>query len=230
MKDQYAEIKHRLYTSSVKVESGCIIWTGSKYGGGYGQIRFKGKTTSTHRMSFVIAYGEIKKGIEIRHTCKNKSCINPLHLEEFDPNNAIDIINKNSVKKGNECIEWIGSVGSSGYGRVYFKGKNRSAHRLSYSTHKGSIPDGLVVMHLCDNKPCVNPNHLSLGTTRDNLHDRDTKNRQAKGERAGMAKLKENDVIEIRSSGMKQRELAKLYSVHQSTISAIKLRKIWGHL
>lgn len=78
-----------------------------------------------------------------------------------------------------ECWCWTGSKSSTGYGNISTK-KNKSpinAHRLSYTINKGKIPDGMVVMHTCDNKLCVNPNHLVIGTKKDNSNDMMAKNR-----------------------------------------------------
>jgi len=78
------------------------------------------------------------------------------------------------------CWLWCGEVNPKGYGRVTLVLNGRTgrgaarrlmAHRLSYEQHKGPIPAGLLVLHRCDNPPCVNPGHLFVGTARDNLHD-----------------------------------------------------------
>lgn len=83
------------------------------------------------------------------------------------------------VKKGEGCWEWQGSINTTGYGQIYLgAGRRRSVtHRVSYELAKGPIPDGLVVMHSCDNPRCVNPDHLSVGTHADNAADRDAKGR-----------------------------------------------------
>ena len=67
-----------------------------------------------------------------------------------------------------KCIEWQGYIGANGYGQV---GRTEGAHRAVYRHCKGDIPKGMVVMHLCDNPTCVNPNHLQLGTPGDNMRD-----------------------------------------------------------
>lgn len=70
------------------------------------------------------------------------------------------------------CWEWTGMRDPKGYGYVTVPGKgSRRAHRVSYEEFVGPIPPGLCVMHACDNPPCINPSHLSVGTTRDNMHD-----------------------------------------------------------
>jgi len=104
------------------------------------------------------------------------------------------------------------------------------AHRISYIEHHGPIPDGLHVLHSCDNPPCINPDHLRVGTNDDNMRDRAERNRHARlfGERNPRAKLTESDVLAIRLSSLPQKELAARYAVSQSNISVIKRRESWG--
>ena len=75
------------------------------------------------------------------------------------------------VHKTRTCWNWIGSNGSHGYGQLMVNGRPKGAHRLSYEWAFGKIPRGLMVCHRCDNKRCVRPSHLFLGTAKDNLHD-----------------------------------------------------------
>lgn len=80
-----------------------------------------------------------------------------------------------------DCWNWAGAIHKpSGYAMAYFKSKLWKAHRLSYTLHVGPIPDGLLVCHTCDNRGCVNPNHLFLGTHKDNCDDMYRKGRNVK--------------------------------------------------
>ena len=78
---------------------------------------------------------------------------------------------------GDECMEWTGHRNQSGYGQHGRDGKRWMAHRISYEMHNGPIPQGMQVCHHCDNPPCVRPDHLFLGTARDNARDRQNKGR-----------------------------------------------------
>ena len=125
------------------------------------------------------------------------------------------------------------SKGGALYGRLRYRGRLYNANRLAWELTHGQIPDGLLVCHKCDTPLCVRPDHLFLGTTQENMADRDRKGRQARGERMNTAKLKPNDVHEIRrlaGRGMAIRQIAGMFPVQETTISAIVRRKIWRHL
>jgi len=133
------------------------------------------------------------------------------------------------------CWLWLESVAPDGYGRTRNGGKRKTlAHRLSWTLHRGEIPTDLCVLHKCDERSCVNPDHLFLGTYHDNAKDRDTKGRNGKqkmsGEKCYRARLTEADVKAIRLDTRPQRTVAKDYGITQSAISNIQLRKCWKHL
>ncbi len=137
------------------------------------------------------------------------------------------------VDKSGECWIWLGNTNATGYGVVKRNGKRLGVHRVSYQMALGAIPDGLWVLHTCDNPSCVNPSHLFVGTAQDNIRDMVQKDRQAKGERGGTAKLTEAQVIEIRVSyenGKTICALAEYFQVWQSTIRRIVRRNSWRHV
>ena len=75
------------------------------------------------------------------------------------------------------CWEWTGARDAYGYGAFSFRGRPRKTHRLSWGIHRGLIPGGLCILHKCDNEPCINPDHLFLGTKKDNSQDMSRKGR-----------------------------------------------------
>lgn len=81
------------------------------------------------------------------------------------------------VAKTSDCWAWLAGKDKDGYGKIKINGKTLQAHRVSWVIHNGCIPEGLSVLHVCDNPSCVNPKHLFTGTTLDNMRDRDAKGR-----------------------------------------------------
>jgi hypothetical protein len=135
------------------------------------------------------------------------------------------------VAGARDCWVWVGLTNSSGYGRI-FKSRYRSliAHRLSWEIKMGKIPTGMCVLHKCDNRLCVNPRHLFLGTRGDNAADMVRKNRTAKGEGHSQSKLSEKEVLEIRKRKDQSKALAKRFAVSIGTINEIRRRATWAHL
>lgn len=130
------------------------------------------------------------------------------------------------------CWLWTGNAQKQGYGRFYTDDHKhvRLAHRVSYELHIGSIPEGMVICHKCDNTSCVNPDHLFVGTRADNNRDKCEKGRQSTKESHGKAKLTVADVKDIKSNKMSQRENAKKYGVRYQTIQAILSGKTWKNV
>lgn len=102
-----------------------------------------------------------------------------------------------SIDSETHCWNWKGAINSNGYGVVKLPNGNKSAHRYSWMIHKGEILNGMFILHKCDNTLCVNPEHLFLGTQKDNLGDMASKGRSAHGERHGQHKLKDETVLEM---------------------------------
>lgn len=128
------------------------------------------------------------------------------------------------------CWEWTGCQDGRGYGLFGISSKvKKRAYRYSYELYIGEIPKGMSVCHRCDNKLCVNPEHLFVGTHAENMADMVAKGRSARGlgERHARAKLTKDDVREIRSSDKSDRALAKKYGVCGRTIWQVKKRISW---
>lgn len=121
------------------------------------------------------------------------------------------------------CWLWLESCTTNGYGRLSSGGRRVSAHRYSWIYYKGEIPTGLWVLHHCDVRSCVNPNHLFLGTRSDNTIDCAYKSR------LNTSKLTLDKVFKIRNDERSQRKIAKDYGVSQAQISNIKRRAQWVH-
>ncbi len=132
-------------------------------------------------------------------------------------------------KNTDQCWNWLGSLNYNGYGKFTVNKKDVRSHRFSWVLHNAEIPYGMWVCHKCDNPRCVNPEHLFLGTPQDDANDRKRKNRQAKGEKNGRAKLKLFQVRLIRKLKGKSslREIADRFGVTQVLIALIHKNKIW---
>lgn len=136
------------------------------------------------------------------------------------------------------CWVWTACIDNSGYGQIRMGGRGaprRAAHRASYEIHAGPIPDGLLACHTCDNRACVNPAHIFLGTYADNMADCVQKGRIARlfGERGGMARLTTANVRDIRdcaSKGVGHATLAQRYGVSDRHVGRIVSKASWAHL
>lgn len=183
-------------------DDSCWLWKGSRSTQGYGQMCINKKSVLAHKIGWELAGNSSPpKGSALRNQCGNVLCVNPAHwkilpihmnlgtkrvyvrsktkeqrMEEF----ARRINENGSLILDTPCWEWLGTKNPNGYGSFssrYFSGL---AHRASWEIFVGLIPDGLFICHKCDNKSCVNPEHLFLGTQHDNMQDKAQKDRLAK--------------------------------------------------
>jgi hypothetical protein len=144
---------------------------------------------------------------------------------------------KVEVRGVNECWPWHAALAGGGYG-IYTSGKLGKkrvyAHRYAYEMTFGPIPAGMYCMHKCDNPCCVNPNHLTVGSCSDNLHDMVTKGRSSRGERRWCAKLTAETVRQIRkryaAGNVSCIALAAEYGVSTSAVQLAVGRKTWKHV
>jgi hypothetical protein len=132
------------------------------------------------------------------------------------------------VEPSDECWLWTGAKTSKGYGYLKVKGKTVMAKRISYEFFVGRLVEGMEICHTCDNPPCVRPDHLWQGTHLQNMHDRDSKGRQAKLERNGRAKLTLNQVMNAKSLCLSQRKTAKILGVCRSQARRILRGEQWN--
>lgn len=131
------------------------------------------------------------------------------------------------------CWPWLGGQNADGYGDVWYKeegsnrGRNCKAHRVAWTLTNGPIPDGMAVLHHCDNRPCCNPAHLWLGTIADNNADMTAKHRQAQGDRHGMATLTKEQVRAIRACQGSQRNIARQFGISQRQVGRLLRATAW---
>ena len=150
-------------------------------------------------------------------------------IERFWPKVDIPVI-------GYGCWEWLRYKNPAGYGNFGVGEKVKLSHRVSWVINNGQIPDGLCVLHKCDNPGCVNPAHLFLGTRADNTRDAIKKGRldTFRGELNHMAKLTKEEVLEIREEykrgNISQSRLAKKYNIGQQNVWCIVNRISWKYI
>lgn len=133
------------------------------------------------------------------------------------------------------CLEWTRQLNHSGYGAVRVGDQKWAAHRRAWQLAYGDIPPGLNVCHRCDNRKCIHPDHLFLGTQRDNLADMTAKGRRAvvQGEQHPFHKITADDVRAIRagiSAGATQMDMARRYGVSKAVVRRIVVRHAWAHV
>ena len=134
------------------------------------------------------------------------------------------------------CWLWEGSkCNRKGYGKFWFRGGVKAAHRVSYELYNGAIPDGLHILHSCDVTSCVNPAHLRPGTNAENHREKMERGRNVspRGEASGMAKLTEREVVAIyklTQTARSGRQIAADFGVRPSTVCAIKSGYNWSWL
>lgn len=213
----------------------CWLWTASLDTGGCGLFRLDGKLVKAHRYSWELTNGPIPKDHFVMATCGNKACVNPDHL--ICRSQAEYIFWKNATPQVDGCWVWSGArfTARGGYGRIVIENKPIGAHRYSYMMFNDVtyLSRDDVICHTCDNPPCVNPDHLFLGTDAINSDDKVTKGRQAKGGQLPQTKLTVEDVLAIRqqvSDGISQTDLCVKYNMSSASISRIVNRKVWKHV
>jgi hypothetical protein len=134
------------------------------------------------------------------------------------------------VIKLNECKEWQGSFHHTGYGSITVNKKQWLAHRLLWTIYNGEIPSGMCILHRCDNRSCVNPDHLFLGTRGDNNTDRAEKGRSCRGILHPLSKLTDKLALEVYQSSLSSRKAAKYYNISPTLVKNIRNKRTWRHI
>ncbi len=137
--------------------------------------------------------------------------------------------------EGTGCWIWTGHVNSKGYGSIRVERNTQLVHRVAWTEYKGPIPEGLCVLHKCDNPACWNLEHLFLGTTQDNTKDMMAKGRNAphQGQSNPYAVLNDDKVREIHrllQQGVRLTDIANKFRIGKSTVSHIKFGENWTHI
>lgn len=137
------------------------------------------------------------------------------------------------VHKTDTCWLWTGATRGGGYGVVRLNKVDIPSHRFSWELINGKIPKSLWVLHKCDVRNCVNPDHLFLGTGKDNMADCVEKRRHCFGEKNGTSKLRDSDIPKIfamQKAGVFQRDIARRFNVAQNAIWLVLQKKTWTHV
>lgn len=148
---------------------------------------------------------------------------------------------KVAITSDDKCWLWLASKNNKGYGQKMLNGQITLAHRIAWTLPNYIIPDGLFVLHSCDNPSCVNPKHLFIGTNQENMDDMVKKGRyivrdrtNSKGEKNSKHKLTALQVLEIRrcyeANEMNTPQLAVKYGVNKSSIARVINKKAWKDL
>lgn len=174
--------------------------------------------------------------------CKNKA-IKTWTKHEFKWKDSTEdeklkrasIFFEKNVIKLHDCWDWNGTIHRSGYAVMNYNNKQTSAHRISWMLNFGKIPDKLIIMHKCDNKKCTNPEHLSLGTPKNNTQDMLEKGRGRPkyGENHPFRKLDDNKVREIRkllTMGVSVGRICKDFEISQGALDALRKGITWKHV
>ena len=133
---------------------------------------------------------------------------------------------------------WLWTAGRSGgkrYGVMAFNGKPQLAHRISFILHKGKFPENLYVCHKCDVGLCVNPDHLFLGTQKDNMNDCQKKGRfpSVLGSKNPRARINEEQVLKIKelfAAGHSRSELSKKYNISKQSVNRLLRGATWANV
>ena len=139
-------------------------------------------------------------------------------------------VNRSNIE---DCWEWIGAKYPSGYGAfgwAYKQGFEQRAHRFAWELFFEPIPEGWLILHKCNNRSCVNPNHLYLGNTQQNTRDRMLFGNHCYGIKIGNHKLNEEQVKSIFHDTRAYRAIARDYGVFYNVIRSIKRGRTWKHL
>src|ERR1017187_1260619 len=203
----YDSIETRFWKKVKKTDT-CWLWQGKTM-----IVEHDGAKYSMHRYSYQLHFGPIERYDYIRQTCGNTHCVNPAQLYLVDENVRF-WLKVQKLSEPNGCWVWLGGMGPNGYGIFHLATSSKKVPATHYSWELWTsrpVPKGILLCHKCDHPYCVNPEHLFLGTHKDNMRDMKDKRRSASGIKHHAHKLTENDIHTIRSSTLTCRVLSKQY-------------------
>ena len=160
----------------------------------------------------------------------DRGCSKRYHFREHDKRFWAQVDKSLGHGPKGDCWVWTGKLQSGGYASFCHGRQSEMAHRYAYKTQKSNVPEGLFVCHACDNRACVRPDHLFLGTRRDNMDDCLAKKRHAHGERSAASVLTEEVVRAIRASKEKTGVLSRQYGVTRHAIWEARSGRTWAHI
>lgn len=221
-------LQEHLQRAIIDFETGCLLIPKNATH----SIRINGELITISKLIYEEKFGELPSHSRIDRICNNGNCINLNHMLPSRPWDKF----WRFVDKSRTCWEWTGSKDGGNYG-VYRSPNlpDDKAHRLSWIFYNTEIPEGLLVCHKCDNPSCVNPNHLFLGTDKDNVLDKMNKGRfiKMRGKLNGRCKLSVDDVRDIRelhNDGLSYKQISKIYSIGMTQIGRIIRGESWSWL
>ena len=163
--------------------------------------------------------------------------MNLLNLNANDIKFLYKLCSYAEIKRKTDCWQWQKGKDKDGYALITYKGKTVRVTRLIKSLYDGEFPKEMFCCHTCDNPSCINPDHIFIGSAKENSRDREKKHRgrtqNQLGEKNHAAILTENVVLEIRKlhqEGMKECDIVRKFKLNQGTVSKILLRKRWKHI
>lgn len=216
-------------------ETGCWLWHGGTSRSGRPQASFNRVRGPAQQLAYLLLRGSIPENHRVRTVCGSKSCVCPEHLvlTRVQTHFVFDADNIRSAARVNAstgCWEWTGLRNERGYGLIGASDGNVLMHRASYHVFNGPIDADKYVLHRCDNPPCVNPEHLYLGSKADNAKDCRERMRAYRDGKHYNAKLSVDAVRLIRSSSEADRLLAKQHGVSIASVRKIRAGQSWRHI
>lgn len=224
----------------IRGENECWHWKGRVNKCGVGLFTFEktvdGKriveTYFANRISYEYYIGNPVRTRYLDNICESRDCSNPKHLKPRD----FDARFWDNTDRSTGCWLWQGTINEeTGYGMVTINKKSLLVHRIAYEVYHGEkIPDGLMVLHSCDHKPCICPDHLHLGTNADNAREAAERGLTCKGEKNGNHIYTEKQIREIKEY-MRGNEhslawISRTLAIPKGTLKDIASGRLWGWL